>query len=67
MNLDIKQPDQTFPGPSGLSVNLRWQKDLLPPYMYSFVLNRTLHYIVSLHYCHQTTRIFLCKFDNDSA
>jgi hypothetical protein len=59
--------DQTFPGPSGKSVNLRVIKDILPPCMYSFVLSRILHYIVDLRYRHPRTKIFLCKFDIDSA
>jgi hypothetical protein len=41
--------DQSFPGPSGHSVNNRVLKDQLPPYMYSYVLLRSIHYIVSLH------------------
>lgn len=40
--------DQSFPGPSGLSVNLRVQNDKLPPIMYSYVLIRSIHYICSL-------------------
>jgi hypothetical protein len=40
--------DQTFPGPSGLSVNLRVQKELLPPLLYSYALCRMIHYIVHL-------------------
>lgn len=40
--------DQSFPGPSGLSVNLRVKKDLLPPILYSYALCRSIHYIVSL-------------------
>jgi len=59
--------DQTFPGPSGKSVNLRVIKDDLPPCMYSFVLSRILHYIVDLRYRHLRTKIFLCKFDINSA
>jgi len=35
--------DQSFPGPSGLSVNLRVKKDLLPPIMYSFVVSHLAH------------------------
>jgi hypothetical protein len=38
--------DQSFSGPSGLSVNLRVQKDVLPPIMYSYVLSPLIHYIV---------------------
>jgi len=59
--------DQTFSGPSGKSVNLRVIKEDLPPCMYSFVLSRILHYIVDLRYRHPQTKIFLCKFDIDSA
>jgi len=33
--------DQSFPRPSGLSVNNRVRKDLLPPIMYSVVLSRS--------------------------
>jgi hypothetical protein len=40
--------DQSFPGPSSLSVNLRVQQEKLPPIMYSFVLLRSIHYILSL-------------------
>jgi hypothetical protein len=59
--------DQSFPGPSGLSINLRMIKDKLPPIMYSYVLNRTIHYILSLRTRHPQTKIFLCKVDLDSA
>ena len=59
--------NQTFPGPSKLSVNLRVQHDKLPPICYSFVLMRTIHYILDLCNWHPTTKIFLCKFDIDAA
>lgn len=59
--------DQTFPGPSGLSVNLRVEQELLPPCMYSFVLLRSLHYIISLRRRHPSTKIFISKFDIDAA
>ena len=59
--------DQSFPGPSGLSVNLRVRKDLLPPIMYSFVLSRIMHYIVNVRKLLPTTRIFICKVDMDAA
>jgi hypothetical protein len=39
--------DQSFPGPSGSSVNLRVKKNLIPPIRYSFVLSRLIHYIVN--------------------
>jgi len=59
--------DQSFPGPSGLSVNLRVKKDLLPPILYSFVLSRLIHYIVNTRRVLPETRIFLCKIDLDAA
>jgi hypothetical protein len=59
--------DQSFAGPSGMSVNLRVNQDLLLPCMYSFILLRSLHYIVSLRICHPTTKIFISKFDLDAA
>jgi hypothetical protein len=59
--------DQSFPGPSNLSVNLRVQNDKLPPIMYSFVLLCTIHYILSIRSRHPYTKIFLCKFDIDAA
>jgi hypothetical protein len=40
--------DQSFPGPSSLSVNLRVQQQKLPPIVYSFVLLHSIHYILSL-------------------
>jgi hypothetical protein len=48
--LGIKVPkyrmthDQSFPGPSGLLVNLRVKKEALPPIMYSSVLLRLKYY-----------------------
>jgi hypothetical protein len=59
--------DQTFPGPSGLSVNLRVKKHLLPPILYSYALCRCIHYIISLHLRHPKTKIFICKVDIDAA
>jgi hypothetical protein len=50
--------DQSFPGPSGHSVNNRVLKDKLPPCMYSYVLLRSIHYIVSLRLQHPTTKIY---------
>jgi hypothetical protein len=40
--------DQTFPGPSYLSVNLGVIKEDLHLCMYSFVLHRTPHYIIDI-------------------
>jgi hypothetical protein len=59
--------DQSFPGPSGFSVNLRVKKDLLPSIVYSYVLSRSLHYIVNTHARHPSTKIFICKVDLDAA
>ncbi len=59
--------DQSFPGPSGLSVNLRVIKDQLPPIMYSYVLSRSIHYINNLRYRYPQMKIYLCKVDLDSA
>lgn len=50
--------DQTFPGPSEMSVNLRVNQDHLPSCMYSFVLLKSLHYIISLQKRHPTTKNF---------
>jgi hypothetical protein len=58
--------DQSFPGPSGLSVNLRVKKDLLPPIMYSFVVSRLAHYIINTRLLHPDTMIYLCKVDLDA-
>jgi hypothetical protein len=59
--------DQSFPGPSGLSVNLRLKKEDLPPIMYSWVLLRTIHYICTLRSHHPNTKIFIYKVDLDAA
>jgi hypothetical protein len=59
--------DQSFPGLSGNSVNQRVVKEKLPPCMYSFVLLRSIHYIVNLRLKHLRSKIFLCKFDLDAA
>ncbi len=44
--------DQTFPGPSGLSVKHRVWRDLLPPILHSCVLSWCIHYIVNTRLCH---------------
>jgi hypothetical protein len=60
--------DQSFPGPSSLSVNLRVIQEELPTCMYSYVLLKTIHYIVHLlHHHHLSTKIYISKFDLDSA
>jgi len=57
--------DQSFPGPSGHSVNSRVIRESLPPCMNSFVLSRTIHYIMNLCPHYPSTRIF--SFDLDAA
>lgn len=59
--------DQSFLGPSGHSVNERVIKDCLPNCMYSFAMSRILHYIISLRLHHPLLKIFISKFDLDSA
>jgi hypothetical protein len=59
--------DQSFPSPSSQSVNKRVNSSELPPIMYSFVLLRTIHYIIGVRQRHPSVRFFLCKFDIDSA
>lgn len=59
--------DQSFPGPSGTSVNLRVDHSKLPPIMYGFCLKRIIHYILSLRERHPFTKIYINKFDYDSA
>ena len=59
--------DLSFPGPSELSVNKRVITSELPPIMYSFVLLRTIHYIIGLRQRHPLVKIYLCKFDIDAA
>ena len=59
--------DQSFPGLSGLSVNLRVIKSHLPPILYSFALLRSIHYIVNLRLHHPNMKIFICKVDLDAA
>jgi hypothetical protein len=59
--------DQSFPGPSLLSVNLRVIKEQLPQCMYSFVLLRTLHYIIDIRTRYPSTPIYISKFDLDAA
>ena len=59
--------DQTFPGPSNLSVNKRVIKEDLPECMYGHTLLRVLHFIVDLRYRHPDKRILLGKFDLKAA
>jgi hypothetical protein len=59
--------DQTFPGPSGHSVNKRVIHNELPPNVYGFTIKRILNYIASLCLNNPNTKIFLSKFDFDAA
>jgi len=59
--------DQTFPGPSGKSVNLRIDKSKLPPCVYGHVLKRLTHYIVDQRAKHPDKRILLGKYDLKAA
>jgi hypothetical protein len=60
--------DQSFPGPSSLSVNKRVLTDKLPPSnVYGFALRRTIHYIVHLRHQNPNTKILISKFDFDAA
>jgi hypothetical protein len=55
--------DQSFPWPSGSSVNLRVDSSKLPHIMYGFCFTCIIHYILGLHQCHPSSKIFINKFD----
>lgn len=59
--------DQSFPGPSGTSVNLWTVNKELPPIVYGFCLKRIIHYILNLRLHHPTSKIYISKFDFDAA
>ena len=60
--------DQSFPGPSTLSVNKRVIQNLLPPSnVYGFAFKRIIHYIIKLRNDNPTTKIYISKFDFDAA
>jgi hypothetical protein len=59
--------DQTFPGPSGKSVNKRVLHSELPPNVYGSTLKRILNYITNSCLHHPNSKIFLSKFDFVSA
>jgi hypothetical protein len=59
--------DQTFPGPSGNSTNLRVISEELPPCSYGHCLRRIINYIASIHQRHPSTPIYLAKYDFDAA
>ena len=59
--------DQSFPGPSGTSVNKRVITEELPPCLFGFCLQRILHYIVDTRRRLPTVRILIGKYDIKSA
>ncbi|MGH7974537.1 MAG: hypothetical protein ACREBR_03335, partial [bacterium] len=59
--------DQSFKGPSGLSVNERTIRDELSPCMFGHCLRRIIHYIVDVRYRHNVVRIMMGKFDLKAA
>ena len=59
--------DQSFLGPSCLSVNKRVQEDKLPPCIFGFCLLRILHCIVHTRKGHPTTKILIEKYDLTNA
>ncbi len=59
--------DQTFPGATGTSVNIRTLKDQLPDCLYGKMLLRIIHYIVSLRARHPGKRIIIGKYDIKAA
>lgn len=59
--------DQSFPGPSGMLVNLWVKRDLLPPIIHSLVMSRLIHYIINTRWVLPDTKIFLWKIDLDTA
>ena len=58
--------DCSFPGPSGLSVNNRVQRESLQPYFYGFCLLRILHMISAMR-SRWPTKIFIGKTDLGAA
>ena len=59
--------DQTYPGPSGLSVNKRKIEEDLPPFLYGHALRRLIHLVVKMRTEHPSTRILIGKFDLKAA
>ena len=59
--------DCTFPGPSGLSANIRVPDELLDPCIYGFALKRLSHEAHQMRYRHKTKRIISTKTDMDAA
>ena len=59
--------DCTFPGPSGLSANIRVPDELLDPCIYGFALKRLSHEVHQMRYRHKAARIISTKTDMDAA
>ena len=59
--------DCTFPGPSGLSINIRIDKELLEPCMYGQALNRYMHSMHYIRFRHPNKIILQSKTDLDAA
>ena len=59
--------DQSFPGPSKLSVNKRVQVEDLPECKFGVVLHRMLHQIVSIRKRHPNVRILMGKYNIKAA
>ena len=59
--------DCSFPGPSGLWVNNRVQRESLQPCFYGFCLLRILHMISAMRSRWPTKRILIWKTDLDAA
>ena len=59
--------DCAFPGPSGLSVNQRFQRKSLQPCFYGFCLLRIIHMISVMRSRWSTKQILIGKTDLDAA
>ena len=59
--------DASFPTPSGYSVNLDHDSDLLSPCIYGQCLRRCLHSIHKMRLKHPLEAIYLTKYDFDAA
>ena len=59
--------DASFPTPSGYSVNLDHNSDLLSPCIYGQCLRRCLHSIHIMRSTHENTVIYIIKYDFDAA
>jgi len=57
--LDRMTRDQTFPGPSGLLVNLKLKKELLTTILYSYMLSHSIHYKVITRLNHANKKKYL--------